>query len=90
MLIISQDLNMNNLRTTITKSINLNTIRKIIKYFLKNVPVKAMFTLTIFDILLFKGKSVLSTAHWDTGSEWVKVLVKKQKNILILLKLLEK
>ena len=90
MSIITQSLSINNLGTTSTKSINLNTIRKIIKYFLKNVSVKAMFTLTAFDILLLKGKLVSSTAQRGTGSEWIEVSVKKQKNILILLKLLEK
>ena len=32
---------------------------------------KATFTLTIFEILLFKGRSVLSTAQKGTGSKSV-------------------
>ena len=48
-----------------------------------------MFTLTVFEILLFKGKLVLSLFQQSTGSEMVKVLVKNQKHIRTL-KLLEK
>ena len=48
-----------------------------------------MFTLTVFEILLFKGKLVLSLFQQGTGSEMVKVLVKNQKHIRTL-KLLEK
>ena len=36
--IIPQSLNMNNLRSTNIKLINVHTIRKFIKYFLKNFP----------------------------------------------------
>ena len=64
--IIAQTLHINNLRTTSTKSINLHTIRKLIEYSLK-----AMFTLTVFRILLFKGRLVLSPAQRGTGSERV-------------------
>ena len=88
--IIPQTLNINNLRTTNAKSINLNTIRKLIKYSLKKIRVKAMFTTTIFEMLLFVGKTVLSPTQRDTGSERVNVPVKNQKNLQILLKLLEK
>ena len=49
-----------------------STIRKLIEYSLKNVSVKAMFTLTIFEILLSEGRSVLSPAQRGTGSERVK------------------
>ena len=42
------------------------------KYSFKNVLVKAMFTLTVFDIYLIKGRSVLQSAQWITGSERVK------------------
>ena len=35
-------------------------IRKLIEYSLKDVVVKAMFTLTVFEILLFEGRSVLA------------------------------
>ena len=65
-------------------------MRKLIEYSSKNVVVKAMLALTIFEILLFLGRSVLSPAQRGARSENVKVLVKKQKNIRILLKLLEK
>ena len=40
-------------------------------YSLKDVLLKAMFTLTIFEILLFKGRSVLSPAKRVTGSKSV-------------------
>ena len=54
--IITQTLNMNDLRTTSAKSNNLHTIRKLIEYSLKTVLVKAMFTLTVFEILLSEGQ----------------------------------
>ena len=71
--IIPQTLNINNLRTTSAKSINLPTIRKLIEYSLKNVPVKAMFILTVFKILLSKCRLVLSPAQQGTGSERAKI-----------------
>ena len=49
--IIAQTLN-NNLRTASAKSINLHTIRKLTEYSLKIV-------LTVFEILLSEGRSVL-------------------------------
>ena len=61
--IISQVLNINNQRTAIAKSINLDIIRKIIEYSLKIVAVNAMFTQTNFEILLFEGRWVLSLTH---------------------------
>ena len=51
--IIPQTLNINNLRTTSAKSINLQKIRKLIENYLKNVRVKTVFTLTLLEILLF-------------------------------------
>ena len=57
--IITQTLNFNNLRTTSAKSINLHTVRKLVEYSLNNVLAKAMFTLTVFEILLSEGRSVL-------------------------------
>ena len=48
-----------------------NIIRKFIEYFLKKVLVKAMFTLTVFGILLFEGISVLGPGQRGTGSERV-------------------
>ena len=41
--------------------------------------VKTMFTLTVFEILLFKSRLVFSPAQQGTGSERVKVSVKNQK-----------
>ena len=87
---IKQTLNINNLRTTSAKSVNLHTITKLIEYSLKNVHVKAMLTLTVFEIFLFEVREHYQPPSGISGSEWVKVLVKNQKNIWILLKLLEK
>ena len=60
------------MRTTSAKS--LHTIRKLVEYYLKNVAAKAMFTLTIFEILLSEGRSVLSLAQRGTGSKRVNVM----------------
>ena len=87
--IISQTLNINNLRTTGVKSITLDTTRKLIEYSLNNVIAKAVFTSTVFEIL-FEVRSVLSPVQLGTGSERNKVSVKNQNNIRISLKLLEK
>ena len=46
--IIPQTLNINNLRTTSAKSINLHTIRKLIEYSLKNVPVRQCLLLPLW------------------------------------------
>ena len=54
--IIPQASNINNQRSTSANYINLDIIKRLIE---KNVLVKAMFTLTVFEILLFKGRSVL-------------------------------
>ena len=70
---IVEIVNINNLRTTSAKSISLHTIRKLIEYSFKNVTVKAMFSLTDFKILLFKGWSVLPPSRRDAGSERVNV-----------------
>ena len=72
MTIIPQTLNINNSRTARAKSINLYTIRKLIEYSLENVRIKAMFTSTVFEILMSEGRSVLSLAKRGTGSESVK------------------
>ena len=69
--IITKSLNINNLRTTSAKSINLPTIRKLVEYSFKIVRAKATFTLTVFETLLPKGRSVLWTAQQGTGSEKV-------------------
>ena len=70
--IIPQTLNINSSRITKAKSINLHTIRKLIEYSLKSVPIKAMFTPTVFDILISEGRSVFSPVQRGTGSERVK------------------
>ena len=69
--IISQNLNINNQRTTSAKSINLQIIRKLIEYFFKNAYVKAFFTLTVLKIFLLEGRLVLPPAQRDTGNEKV-------------------
>ena len=71
--ITTQTLNINNLRTTSSKSINLHTIRNLIEYSLKKVVVKATFTLRVSEILLFVGRAVLSPAQWAARSKRVKV-----------------
>ena len=73
--IIPQTSNINNLRGRSAKSINLHTVRKVIKYSLKKVSLKAMFTLNFFEILL-EGRSALLLAERGTKSEWVKHSVK--------------
>ena len=47
------------------------------------------FTLTIFQILLFGGKLVLVASLLGTGNEKVKFSAQNQKNIRLLLQLLE-
>ena len=61
-----------------TLNINLRIIRKLIKYSLKKVLKKTMFTLTVFEILLFEGRSVLEPAQRIPGNKRVKYLVKNQ------------
>ena len=60
------------LRIPSAMSINLDIIRKLIEYSLKEVHVKAMLTLTVFEILLFKARSVLWPVQRATGTESVK------------------
>ena len=74
-LTIPQTLNINNQITTSTKPINLDIIRKLIEYFLKNMLVKEMFTLTLFEILLFKERSILSPTQWVQAVKWFKYSV---------------
>ena len=74
------------LRITSAKSINLNIIRKLIK----KCRVKAKcfwFTLTIFKILLFKCRS--HTVGYRQEQKG-KILTENQKNVWLLLELLEK
>ena len=78
-LTIPQTLNINNQITTSTKPINLDIIRKLIEYFLKNMLVKEMFTLTLFEILLFKERSILSPTQWVQAVKWFKYSVLKKR-----------
>ena len=87
MLIITQDLNINNLRTRSGKSINLHIIKKVVDYSLKDVAAKVMFIFIVLQILLSEGRSLLWPSQRGTAIERVKVLV---KNIVNLLKFLEK
>ena len=60
------------------------------KYSLKNVYIKALFTLIVFDILFFEGRLVLAPAQRFKGSERVKFSMKNQKIGRLLPKLLQK
>ena len=90
MLIITQDLNINNLRTRSGKSINLHIIKKLVDYLLKDVAAKVMFIITVLQILLSEDRSLLWPSQRGTVTERVKVLVKNPKHIVNLLKFLEK
>ena len=59
-----------------------NTIKKLVECSLKIVEAKAMFILTVFEIMLCKGTSVLWPAQWSTASERIQVPVKSQTNIV--------
>ena len=73
--IIQETLNINNLRTTRAKSINLHTIRKLIEYYLKNVLVKAgNIDFTRFRDIAVEGSSVSSPAQRGPGSERVNLI----------------
>ena len=76
--IIPQILNIKNYKTTSVKSMNLDIIRQLKEYPLKIVFVKAMFTLTIFNIILFEGRSILWPAQRVTGNERVNYFLKKK------------
>ena len=67
--VIHQTLKINNQRTTSAKSINLDIIRDLTKYSLKNVLMKTMFTFTLFKILLSECNSALSSAQRGTRSK---------------------
>ena len=60
--IITQSSNIINLRTTSATPINLHMISKLVEYSLKDVVTKAMFLLTVLEILQSKGRSEL----WPT------------------------
>ena len=57
--IITQTLNINNLRTTSAKSINVDSIRKLVEYCLINLVARAMLFFIVLEILLSGGRSVL-------------------------------
>ena len=76
--IIPQILHIKNYKTTSVKSMNLDIIRQLKEYPLKTVLVKAMFTLTIFNIILFEGRSILWPAQRVTGNERVNYFLKKK------------
>ena len=72
--IITKTVNINNLKATSAKSISQHTIRNLVKYSLKNVAAKAMFTLTVSEILPSEGRSILSPVQRGIGSERVTVM----------------
>ena len=86
--IIPQTLNINNLRTTSAVSMKLHIIRKLTEYSLKSVGVKAMFTLTIFEILLFEGRGYYHPPSRGTGSKRFSVSIKNQKSIKIFVEII--
>ena len=49
-----------------------------------------MFSFSAFEILLFESRLVLGPAQLGTGSKSVKLSVKNQRNVQLLLKLVEK
>ena len=57
--IITQISNINNFGTAIAKPINLHAIGKFVGGSIKKVPVKAMFILTVLEILLSESRSLL-------------------------------
>ena len=89
-LIIPLTLNINNLRTTSEKSIKLHIIRKLMEYFLNNIAVNTIFTLTALETPLSEGRSALGPTQRLLGSGNVKPSVKNPKHVWLLLKLLEK
>ena len=64
--IIPQTLSINNQRITSAKSINLDTITKLIEHSFKNEGMKATFALIVFEMFLFEGRSVLLPAQRGT------------------------
>ena len=70
---IPQTLNIDNVRTASANFVNLDTIKKLIKCSSKSI---GMFTLSVFEILLFEGRSVLSADQRGTRNKRVKVSVK--------------
>ena len=65
----------------INKNLNLDINTKFIKYSLKNILVKTMFSVNDFKILLFKARLVLWPADQITGTQKVKISLKNQKEM---------
>ena len=81
--IITQTLNINNVRTTIAKSINLHTIRKFAEYSLKHVRQRQCLLLPFSRYCCPKVRLVLQPAQRGTGSERVKVCPSKMRKTFI-------
>ena len=77
--ITPQTLNMRKQRTTSAASINLDISRKFTKYSLENILIKAVFIVTVFEILLFERRSVFAPAQRGAEGERVNFSVKNQK-----------
>ena len=73
--IIPQTLNINNLRTTRAKSINLHTIITSTEYSFKKVLGKATFTPIVYEILLFECRSAFKSkvSTWVQGAKEIMV-----------------
>ena len=63
--------------TEIMASLKSEQIVSSIRCQIEKVPVKAMFTLTVFEILLLEGRSVLSPTQ--RGTESKKSLISSEK-----------
>ena len=88
--IITQILNISNLRTTSVNFITLHILKRIFYYYLKNGVVKSLFTVTVFRILVFEVRLVLGYAERVLGRERVKYSVKNESKIGFSRKLFEK
>ena len=88
--IISQILAINNSRTIRAKSVNLHTLRKWIEYNFQKTGTEGLFFFTLFEVLMSEGRSVLSESQQGTENKMVQASVKKQKNVLNLLKVIPK
>ena len=75
-------LRLDNLRSTGAKSINPCIIRKLIECVFKHPPISVKFTLNIFKIMVFGGRSVFWSVHWITDKKIVKSVQRVCKNLL--------
>ena len=62
------------------KSINLDIIRKLMKYSLKKILVKAVINFTVFETLLFEARLTLRPTQWVIASQEVKSLIICEKH----------